>query len=214
MVPLLSARPQGACTPVLSVATASPSCEPVLCEQGAQSVPGLPAHLLGHVSLSHHVLFPQDCSAELLTNRLLGQATLQPTAAPAASPGSCLQEEASFPEGAMTQDTPSLLFEYPKVWAPQRVGNCCLRRKLTQKALGLPASCIPQAGGSSREVHCLRWRCSGKRLRVPGASWVLSVLAPLSTQGALGVHRCLRPASLELLTGREWSLCSHTTTGC
>lgn len=44
--------------------------------------------------------------------------------------------------------------------------------------------------------------------------WEEAVLAPLSTQGALGVHRCLRPASLELLTGREWSLGIHTAPGC
>lgn len=47
-------------------------------QQEAQPVPGLPARLPGHVPLSHHILFPQDCSAELPTNTDRGgRATLQ-----------------------------------------------------------------------------------------------------------------------------------------
>lgn len=192
-----SAHLQAACISVPSAATASPRCEPALCRQGAQSIPDPPAHLPGHVCISHHIFFPQDCSAQLPTNRLLGQAALhQP-----------LDQEP--PQKALWEEPPCP----PSAPRPGHLGGWQLRlrgKKPRQLWACQPAACPRLWPGCT-----LRCRCSGKRFRVlrslPGTLWIGSP----GTQGpqacfpgaahrrgrSLYSHAVQAPPSPRLMTG-------------
>jgi hypothetical protein len=149
-----------------------------VCQQEAQPGPGQPTHLLGPVSISHHILFPQDCCRALL-RQTAGTHDLQPNAG---------QEATLFAEKSPDRPLPSPeddnlprhflppLPSAPKSWEPVTVGlssveaaSCnpgspmACRAAASRKKAALFLGCAPQG------------QCSRKRSRFPR---VLLALVP------------------------------------
>lgn len=193
----------------------------LLCQQEIQPAPGPSTHLLGNVSISRHILSPQDCPLELLINRLLAQATLQPTAAPGASPESYLQKEVLCIDHPLKmpipQDSPSLLSECPQVVGPGRVGSLALfpiPQRLLPEGKARPSSSgparllHPPGRWLQPGMHSLRLRCSGKRIQVPRSllaarcigfpdTGLLPRCCSLGEGGASCSHTALSPSILQ-----------------